>query len=77
MFSNCWPKKFAPDVIDGIVTDRGLTPRKVTRNLRRVIDFTDDKLDYVGAFLDATTNYYAHTGTQTAAQHLIQRAAGI
>jgi hypothetical protein len=36
----------------------------------------DGKLDYVAAFLDMTTNYYEHTGTQTVARSLVTRAMG-
>jgi len=35
----------------------------------------DSKLDYLAAFLDMSTNYYEHTGTQTVARNLILRAA--
>ena len=61
--------------IDGFITDRGLTPETVVGNLRGFIEFTDDKLDYLGAFLDVSTNYYEHTGIQTLARSLIERAA--
>jgi hypothetical protein len=59
----------------GFVADRGLTPQKVYGTLNRFIDVSDNALDYVGAFLDATTDYMAHTGTQSVARHLIQKAA--
>jgi len=39
------------------------------------VDIADDKLDYVAAFLDMTTNYFEHTGTQSVARRLIERAA--
>ena len=39
------------------------------------IDFSDDALDVVAAFLDKTTNYFQHTGTQSVARKLIQSAA--
>lgn len=52
-----------------------LSVDKVTSSLQRYIAFTDDKLDYLGAFLDMSTNYYYHTGTQSIARHVIQRAA--
>jgi hypothetical protein len=45
-------------------------------HLKSFIDFSDDKLDYVAAFLDLSTNYYEHTGTQTVARRLIDRAYG-
>jgi hypothetical protein len=57
------------------VADKGLTPEVVTNNLQNFIEFTDDKLDYLGAFLDVSTNYYEHTGIQTLARRLIERAS--
>jgi hypothetical protein len=60
--------------MNDFVSSRGLTPQMVFGNLRNFIDISDDKLDYVGAFLDLSTNYYEHTGTQTLARRLIERA---
>jgi len=60
--------------MSGFVADRGLSPERVAGNLQGFIDFSGDKLDYLGAFLDVTTNYYEHTGTQTLARRLIERA---
>jgi len=57
------------------VSQHDLTPEKVVKNLQGFVDITNDKLDYVAAFLDMTTNYYTHTGTQTLARRLIERAA--
>ena len=57
------------------VNSHHLTPQNVVGHLKQYIDFADDKLDYVAAFLDMTTNYYQHTGTQSVARHLIERAA--
>lgn len=57
-----------------LVTSENLTPQKVVNNLQRFVEVADDKLDYLGAFLDVTTNYYEHTGTQTLARRLIERA---
>lgn len=57
------------------VTSRNLTRDKVVSHMQRFVEITDDKLDYLGAFLDVTTNYYEHTGTQTLARRLIERAA--
>lgn len=56
------------------VSQHDLTPEKVVKNLQGFVDITNDKLDYVAAFLDMTTNYYTHTGTQTLARRLIERA---
>lgn len=60
--------------MSGFVRDRGLTPEKVVTNMRSFVDISNDKLDYLGAFLDMSTNYYEHTGTQTLARRLIERA---
>ncbi|MEH2405894.1 hypothetical protein [Nostoc sp.] len=57
-----------------IVSTNNLTPQKVVGNLQHFVDIADDKLDYLAAFLDVTTNYYEHTGTQTLACRLIERA---
>ncbi len=56
------------------VEERDLTPQQVFGQLQGFLEFSDDKLDYVAAFLDMTTNYYEHTGTQTLARRLIERA---
>ena len=60
--------------MSGFVSSRGLTPDKVVSNLQRFVEISNDKLDYLGAFLDMSTNYYEHTGTQTLARRLIERA---
>jgi hypothetical protein len=57
-----------------LVVSRGLTPQKVVNNLSNFMQIADDKLDYVAAFIDVSTNYYEHTGTQTLARRLIERA---
>jgi len=56
------------------VTSRNLTPDNVLDNLTKFVEVSKDKLDYVGAFLDISVNYYTHTGTQTLARRLIERA---
>ncbi|MBE9052868.1 hypothetical protein IQ243_21075 [Nostocales cyanobacterium LEGE 11386] len=58
----------------GLVTANNLTPQKVVNNLQSFVQLADDKLDYLAAFLDVATNYYEHTGTQTLARRLIERA---
>lgn len=60
--------------MSGLVTSHNLTPQKVIGNLQSFMEMSDDKLDYVAAFLDLATNYYEHTGTQTLARRLIERA---
>ncbi|MDY7004227.1 MAG: hypothetical protein SWX82_09805 [Cyanobacteriota bacterium] len=56
------------------VSDRGITPQNVANSLQSFVEFSDDKLDYLGAFLDVSTNYYEHTGVQTLARRLVERA---
>ncbi|MBN3872929.1 MAG: hypothetical protein HWQ38_11640 [Nostoc sp. NMS7] len=60
--------------MSGLVSANNLTPQKVVGNLQSFVDIADDKLDYLAAFLDVATNYYEHTGTQTLARRLIERA---
>ncbi len=57
-----------------LIAKSGLTQEKIVSNLSTIVDLTDRKLDYVAALLDMTTNYYEHTGTQTLARRLIERA---
>lgn len=60
--------------MSNLVAANNLTPQKVVHNLQNFVEIADDKLDYLGAFLDVATNYYEHTGTQTLARRLIERA---
>lgn len=61
-----WMKSFAAEKN---VTQDGLLGR-----IKGIIDFTDDKADYVGALLDMNVKYYRHTGLQTLARRLVERA---
>jgi hypothetical protein len=61
--------------MNNLVTSRGLTPQTVVSHLQQFMNVADSKLDYLAAFLDVSTNYYEHTGTQTVARNLILRAA--
>ncbi|WGV23623.1 hypothetical protein [Halotia branconii] len=60
--------------MSGLVNGNNLTPQKVVNHLQGFVEIADDKLDYLAAFLDMSTNYYEHTGTQTLARRLIERA---
>ena len=60
--------------MSSFVDSHGLTREKVAGGLKGFLDVADDRLDYVASFLDLTTNYYEHTGIQTIARRLIQRA---
>jgi hypothetical protein len=62
--------------MSSFVSDRNLTPDKIFNSMQNFVEFSDDKLDYVAAFLDMSTNYIEHTGTQSLAKSLIERAYG-
>ncbi|MDX2241887.1 MAG: hypothetical protein NW224_14470 [Leptolyngbyaceae cyanobacterium bins.302] len=61
-----WMKSF--------VADKGVTQQGLLSRIRGFIEFTDDKADYVGALLDMNVKYYRHTGLQTLARRLVERA---
>lgn len=58
----------------GLVGDRNLTRDSVVSHLQSFVEFSEDQLDYLAAFLDMSTNYFEHTGTQSIATQLIERA---
>lgn len=60
--------------MEGFVSANSLTPDKVVDHLGKFVDISKDKLDYVGAFLDMYVKSYEHTGIQTLARRLIERA---
>ncbi|NJP06207.1 MAG: hypothetical protein HC837_11585 [Chloroflexaceae bacterium] len=62
------------DWINGFVKEHDLSADKIVGSLKNFIEISDDKLDYLAAFIDMTTNYYEHTGTQTLAHRLVRRA---
>ena len=64
------------DWMTNFVAEKNLTQGKVFNQLQGFLEFSDSKLDYVAAFIDMTTNYYEHTGTQTLGTRLIERAYG-
>ncbi|MDJ0843811.1 hypothetical protein [Crocosphaera sp.] len=60
--------------MSGFVQDKDVSRQGLFDRLSHFIEYSEDKLDYLAAFLDMTTNYYEHTGTQTLAKRLIERA---
>jgi len=62
------------DWMASFVSSQGLTRERILSNIEKFVEISDSKLDYVAAFLDMTTNYFEHTGTQTVARQLIERA---
>ncbi|MGK7889874.1 MAG: hypothetical protein AB4042_11105 [Leptolyngbyaceae cyanobacterium] len=63
------------DWMDTFVVSKNLTPETVVDHLAKFVDISKDKFDYLGAFLDVFSEYYQHTGVQTLARRLIERAA--
>ncbi|MDJ1172029.1 hypothetical protein PMG71_21595 [Roseofilum sp. BLCC_M154] len=61
--------------MDSLVSSAGLTPQGVFDRVGNFIDFSDDSLDFVAAFLDTATDYYCHTGIQTVSRKLFLDAA--
>lgn len=60
--------------MDRFVNDHNITQSRLVDNLGGFIEGSKSKLDYLGAFLDMSVKYYEHTGTQTLARRLIERA---
>lgn len=60
--------------MENFVSSNNLTTEKVYASLQNFIDINDNRLDYWSAFIDMTTNYYTHTGTQTLGRRMIERA---
>ena len=58
----------------GFVANNQLSQSKIMGNLHNFVDFSENQLDYVAAFLDMSTNYFEHTGIQSIARSLISRA---
>jgi hypothetical protein len=61
--------------MEDFVSKQQVTVQKIVEPLRHFMDVADDKLAYLAAFLDMSTNYYEHTGIQTMARSLISRAS--
>jgi hypothetical protein len=60
--------------MDKFVADKGITQSGLVDNLAGFVEGSKSKLDYLGAFLDMSVKYYEHTGIQTLARRLIERA---
>jgi hypothetical protein len=62
------------DWMTSFTKQHDLSAAKVLSSLKHFIDITDDRLDFVAAMIDETTDYYEHTGIQSVARSLIERA---
>ncbi len=61
-----WMEKF--------VSQNHITQDHILEGLSDFIEGSKTKLDYLGAFLDISVKYYEHTGVQTLARRLTERA---
>ena len=60
--------------LTGFVETHNIEQKSMLKKVREYIDIADNKLDYVAATLDVMTDYYTHTGVQTVARRVAQRA---
>ncbi|MEO0407040.1 MAG: hypothetical protein AAF289_06790 [Cyanobacteria bacterium P01_A01_bin.135] len=61
-----WMKNF--------VAQKNITQKGILDRLQGFIEFSEDKVDYIGALLDMNVKYYRHTGIQTLTRRLVERA---
>jgi len=62
--------------LESMVSSQGITQEGVLEKVKEYVSFADDKLDLVSAALDLGTNTFEHTGIQTVARRVVQRAYG-
>jgi hypothetical protein len=62
------------DWMTGFVGGRGLTQSHVFQNIQNWVDASANNMDLFAAYLDMSTNYFEHTGTQSMARSLIERS---
>jgi hypothetical protein len=62
--------------LESMVAERGVTQETVLAKVKEYVAIADDKLDVVAAALDLGTNTFEHTGIQTVARRVVQRAYG-
>ena len=67
--------KNASGPIASVIDNTGLNREKVLGTLQNFTDVSDSKLDYLAAFLDASTNFVSHTGIQSVARHMVRKSA--
>lgn len=60
--------------VNRFVQEKGLTQEATLRQLQGALGVADSGLDVVAAAIDATTNYFTHTGTQTVARQLARQS---
>ncbi|MGF1461375.1 MAG: hypothetical protein ACFBSG_20405 [Leptolyngbyaceae cyanobacterium] len=60
--------------MDNFVNKNNITQSGVVDKIAGFMEGSKSRLDYLGAMLDVTVKYYEHTGVQTLARRLIERA---
>ena len=60
--------------LESMVASQGITQEGVMAKVKEYVAIADDKLDVVAAALDLGTNTFEHTGIQTVARRVVQRA---
>ncbi len=64
----------ASDWVSSFVSSTGLTQEGLVSSVGGVLNVADSGLDVLAATLDATTNYFEHTGVQSVARVLVHDA---
>jgi len=62
------------DWMGRFVADKGITQEGAVETLQGVLGRVDGGMDYLAAAIDASTDYFSHTGTQTVARALAREA---
>jgi hypothetical protein len=62
--------------VSSFISSRDISIDKIAGSLKGFMTGIEGKLQFVAAFIDMTSNFYEHTGTQTVARSLITRAMG-
>jgi hypothetical protein len=62
------------DWMTNFIGGRGLTQANVFQNVQNWVDASANNMDMFAGWLDMSTNYFEHTGTQSLSRSLIERA---
>ncbi|MEM9701848.1 MAG: hypothetical protein AAF907_05335, partial [Planctomycetota bacterium] len=56
------------------VAQNDISQNRVLKSINGLSEKIEGKLDYAAAFIDMTTDYFEHTGTQSVGRSLVARA---
>ncbi|WP_019509025.1 hypothetical protein [Pleurocapsa sp. PCC 7319] len=62
------------DWMSNFVSSTGVTPQSISSQIGNIVELADDSFDLVAAFVDQSTNFFAHTGIQSVARQVILQA---